>query len=65
MNSVLDNLPDDPGLHKQMLAKMQPRMGVFEEKVVLLSQRLFGRKSQQTVYPTTPKRRCLTKRNTR
>lgn len=54
MNSVLDNLPDDPELHKQMLAKMQSRMGVFEEQVALLRQRLFGRKTLQTVDPATP-----------
>ncbi|EKT4525075.1 transposase, partial [Pseudomonas putida] len=49
-----DNLPDDPELLKQMLAKMQSRMGVLEEQVALLRQRLFGRQSEQSVDPTTP-----------
>jgi len=42
MNFVPDNLPDDPQLLKQMLAQMQSRMGVLEEQVALLRQRLFG-----------------------
>ena len=54
MNFVPDNLPDDPELLKQMLAKMQSRMGVLEEQVALLRQRLFGRKSEQAVDPATP-----------
>ena len=54
MNFVPDNLPDDPELLKQMLAKMQSRMGVLEEQVALLRQRLFGRQSEQTVDPATP-----------
>ncbi|ORC57316.1 hypothetical protein BZK31_20575, partial [Pseudomonas floridensis] len=37
-----------------MLAKMQSRMGVLEEQVALLRQRLFGRKSEQAVDPATP-----------
>ncbi|WP_062383038.1 IS66 family transposase [Pseudomonas abietaniphila] len=54
MNFVPDNLPDDPELLKQMLAKMQSRMGVLEEQVALLRQRLFGRKSEQTSDPAMP-----------
>lgn len=38
-----ENLPDDPELLKQMLAKMQSRVGFLEEQVTLLRQRLFGR----------------------
>jgi len=53
MNFVPDNLPDDPEFLKQMLAKMQFRMGVLEEQVALLRQRLFGRQSEQTVDPAT------------
>ena len=49
-----ENLPDDPQLLKQMLAKMQSRVGLLEEENALLRQRLFGRKSEQTVDPSTP-----------
>lgn len=49
-----ENLPDDPQLLKQMLAKMQSRVGFLEEENALLRQRLFGRKSEQTVDPSTP-----------
>lgn len=44
MNHMPENLPDDPELLKQMLAKMQSRVGFLEEQVTLLRQRLFGRK---------------------
>ena len=54
MNFAPDDLPDDPELLKQMLAKMQSRMGVLEEQVALLRQRLFDRQSEQTVDPATP-----------
>ncbi|MCW8276801.1 IS66 family transposase [Pseudomonas sp. PCH199] len=54
MNSMPEDLPDDPELLKQMLAKMQSRVGVLEEQVALLRQRLFARKSEQTVDPATP-----------
>ena len=47
MNFVPDNLPDDPELFKQMLAKMQSRVGFLQEENALLRQRLFGRKSEQ------------------
>ena len=49
-----ENLPDDPELLKQMLAKMQSRVGFLEEENALLRQRLFGRKSEQTADPATP-----------
>lgn len=49
-----ENLPDDPELLKQMLAKMQSKVGFLEEQVALLRQRLFGRQSEQAVDPATP-----------
>ncbi|MCP1464397.1 hypothetical protein J3D60_002222 [Pseudomonas sp. S3E17] len=49
-----ENLPDDPELLKQLLAKVQSRVGFLEEENALLRQRLFGRKSEQTADPTTP-----------
>ncbi len=54
MNSVPENLPDDLQFLKQMLAKMQSRVGFLEEENALLRQRLFGRKSEQTADPATP-----------
>lgn len=54
MISVPENLPDGPELLKQLLAKMQSRVGFLEEENALLRQRLFGRKSEQTADPTTP-----------
>lgn len=54
MNSVPENLPDDLQLLKQMLAKMQSRVGFLEEENALLRQRLFGRKCEQTADPATP-----------
>ena len=54
MDPVPENLPDDPQLLKQMLAKMQSRVGFLEEENALLRQRLFGRKSEQTADPATP-----------
>ncbi|WP_163023691.1 IS66 family transposase, partial [Pseudomonas viridiflava] len=54
MKSMPDNLPDDLRLLKQMLAKMQSRVGFLEEENALLRQRLFGRKSEQTADPATP-----------
>jgi hypothetical protein len=53
MNSVPENLPDDLQLLRQMLAKMQSRVGFLEEENALLRQRLFGRKSEQTADPAT------------
>lgn len=49
-----ENLPDDPQLLKQLLAKTQSRVGVLEEENALLRQRLFGRKSEQSADPATP-----------
>lgn len=49
-----ENLPGDPELLKQMLAKMQSKVGFLEEQVALLRQRLFGRQSEQAVDPATP-----------
>ncbi|TPG86682.1 hypothetical protein EAH72_34660 [Pseudomonas caspiana] len=46
MNSMPDHLPDDLQLLRQMLARMQSRIGFLEEENALLRQRLFGRKSQ-------------------
>ncbi len=48
-----DNLPDDLQLLKQMLGKMQSRVGFLEEENALLRQRLFGRKSEQPADPAT------------
>lgn len=39
---------------KQLLAKMQSRIGFLEEENALLRQRLFGLKSEQTADPATP-----------
>lgn len=41
-------------LLKQMIAKMQSRVGFLEEENALLRQRLFGRKSKQTADSATP-----------
>lgn len=49
-----ENLPEDLQLLKQMLAKMQSRVGFLEEENALLRQRLFGRKSEQTADAATP-----------
>jgi hypothetical protein len=49
-----ENLPDDPELLRQMLAKMQSRVGFLEEENALLRQCLFGRKSEQTADSATP-----------
>jgi transposase len=54
MTLMPDHLPDDLQLLKQMLAKMQSRVGFREEENALLRQHLFGRKSEQTVDPATP-----------
>lgn len=54
MISVPDNLPDDLQLFKQMLAKIQSRVGFLGEENALLRRRLFGRKSEQTADPATP-----------
>lgn len=49
-----ENLPEALQLLKQMLAKMQSRVGFLEEENALLRQRLFGRKSEQTADAATP-----------
>lgn len=49
-----DNLPDDLTALKQLLAQMQSKVVHLEEENALLRQRLFGRKSEQTVDPATP-----------
>ncbi|MGV8916589.1 MAG: IS66 family transposase [Pseudomonas sp.] len=61
MNSMPENLPDDPVLLKQMLAQMlderqldKGKIVRLEEQNALLIQRLFGRKSEQTADPATP-----------
>ena len=54
MISMPEDLPDDPELLKQMLARMQSRVGLLEEQVALLRQRLFARKSEQSADPATP-----------
>jgi len=55
------DLPDDPVLLKQLLAQMlseresdKGKIVHLEEENALLLQRLFGRKSEQTVDPATP-----------
>ena len=55
------DLPDDPILLKQLLAQMlseresdKGKIVHLEEENALLRQRLFGRKSEQTVDPATP-----------
>jgi len=61
MNLMPDSLPDDPVLLKQMLAQMLSERQVdkgqivdLKEQIKLLRDRLFGRKSEQTVDPQTP-----------
>jgi hypothetical protein len=65
MNLMPENLPDDPVLLKQMLLEALSRQQVtaeayqthivdLKEQIKLLRDRLFGRKSEQTVEPNTP-----------
>ena len=61
MISVPDTLPDDPAALKQLLLALSEQVAVkdgqilqLREENTLLRQRLFGRKSEQTVDPTTP-----------
>ena len=68
MRSVPDNLPDDPVLLKQMLLETyearardqevkeayQIHIVDLKEQIKLLRDRIFGRKSEQTVEPNTP-----------
>ncbi|VVO37026.1 IS66 family transposase IS684 [Pseudomonas fluorescens] len=68
MNLMPDNLPDDPVRLKQLLLEslaqqaktaeallaQQGQIVDLKEQIKLLRQRLFGRKSEQTVDPQTP-----------
>jgi transposase len=61
MISVPETLPDDPAVLKQLLLALSEQVAVkdgqilqLREENTLLRQRLFGRKSEQTVDPTTP-----------
>jgi transposase len=65
MTFMPDDLPDDPVLLKQMLLEAfsrqqevaqsyQTHIVDLKEQVKLLRNRLFGRKSEQTVEPNTP-----------
>lgn len=54
MISMPDTLPNDPDLLKQMLLQMQSRVSLLQEENTLLRQRLFGRKSEQSVDPQSP-----------
>ncbi len=54
MISMPDHLPDDATVLKQLIAQMQSKVAHLEEQNALLRQRLFGRKSEQTVDPATP-----------
>lgn len=61
MNSLPENLPDDPILLKQMLGQMldesqldRGKIVWLEEQNALLLQRLFGRKSEETADAATP-----------
>ena len=50
-----DTLPNDPDLLKQLLLQMQSRVSLLQEENTLLRQRLFGRKSEQSVDPQSPR----------
>ena len=61
MNLMSDTFPDDPVLLKQMLVQMLSERQLYKgqivdlkEQVKLLRDRLFGRKSEQTVESDTP-----------
>lgn len=54
MISMPNTLPNDPDLLKQMLLQMQSRVSLLQEENTLLRQRLFGRKSEQSVDPQSP-----------
>ncbi len=68
MISLPDDLPDDPVLLKQLLLEALTRQAKtaqvleaheghivdLKEQIKLLRDRLFGRKSEQTVEPNTP-----------
>ena len=66
MNLMPENLPDDPLLLKQMLLQMFGERQVDKGQIVdlkvqikLLRDRLFGRKSEQTVDPQIATARAL------
>jgi transposase len=61
MISMPETLPDDPEVLKQLLVQMvsarqldQGKIVQLQEQIVLLTQRLFGRKSEQTIDPDSP-----------
>ncbi len=61
MISVPDNLPDDSAALMQLLLSLREQMAVKDGQILhlreqneLLRQRLFGRKSEQTVDPASP-----------
>ncbi len=54
MKDGADSLPNDPVLLKQMLLLAQGKVAQLQEQNALLLQRLFGRKSEQTVDPDSP-----------
>ena len=65
MISLPDDLPDDPVLLKQLLLEAlnrqeetaqayQTHIVDLKEQIKLLRDRLFGRKSEQTIEPNTP-----------
>ncbi|EKG31539.1 ISPsy5, transposase [Pseudomonas avellanae BPIC 631] len=54
MISMPENLPDDLTALKQLLAQMKSKIVHLEEENALLRQRLFGRKSEQTIDLATP-----------
>ncbi|MEE5004261.1 transposase, partial [Pseudomonas alliivorans] len=61
MKLMPEDLPDDPVLLKQMLLDVQEVKEAYathivdlKEQIKLLRDRLFGRKSEQTVEPDTP-----------
>ncbi|RMO97354.1 ISPsy5, transposase [Pseudomonas syringae pv. philadelphi] len=63
MISMPEELADDPVLLKQLLAQLLSERTVdkghivdLKEQIKLLRDRLFGRKSEQTVEPKTPTR---------
>ncbi|MDU8333898.1 IS66-like element IS684 family transposase, partial [Pseudomonas syringae pv. actinidiae] len=61
MKLMPDDLPDDPVLLRQMLLEAQDAKEAYathivdlKEQIKLLRDRIFGRKSEQTVEPNTP-----------
>jgi hypothetical protein len=61
MISMPETLPDDPILLKQLLLSLHEKVSIkdgqiehLREQNALLIQRLFGRKSEQTIDPDSP-----------